>query len=89
MGKNKERIRYKYRKEKEGFILKSVKCPVCGSNHINWVEVVEHTSWAGKVKLLAECWSGNVSEEKPRHLFLIELNDLPLVEVIKVKGTHK
>ena len=85
MKKIKSKIRYKYREEKEGFLLKNVRCPICKSNHINWIKVVEHTSWDGGVKLLAECWSGNTREEKPRHLFLIELNDLPIVEVNKVK----
>ena len=81
MKKLKRKIRYKYREEKEGFLLSNVNCPVCKSNHINWKKVVEHTSWSGKVKLLVECWSGNISKDKPRHLFLIELNGLPIVKV--------
>ena len=85
MKKVKRKIRYKYREEKEGFLLKNVRCPTCKSNRINWIKVVEHTSWAGRIKLLAECWSGNTREEKPAHLFLIELNDLPIVKVNKVK----
>ena len=83
--KNKFKIRYKYVDAKEGFELSKIKCPICGSKHINWTEVVEHTSWTGKVSLLAECWSGNISEDKPRHLVLIRLNGLPIVEVDKIK----
>lgn len=79
------RIRYKYRKAKEGFQLEKVRCPVCGSNHINWIKVVEHTSWAGKVGVLAECWSGDTFQDKPNHLFLIQIEDLPIVEIKKVK----
>lgn len=83
------RIRYKYTKEKNGFQLSKVKCPVCGSNHINWTEPVQDTSWNGIVVLLAECWSGDTSEDKPKHLFLIELEDLPVVNISKVKKKVK
>lgn len=85
------RIRYKYKKSKEGFVLKNVKCPTCGSNHINWIEVVEQTSWSGDIKLLAECWSGDTTKDKPHHLFLIKINshDLPIVEINKVKDKVK
>lgn len=61
--------------------LESVKCPVCGSVHKNFKKVVEHTSWSGKVKLLVECWSGDTNEEKPGHLYLIELDNLPIVRI--------
>ena len=77
------KIRYKYGEEKDGFQLGKVKCPVCGSKHINWVKVVEHPSWSGKVKLIAECWSGDIHNNKPAHLFIITLTDLPEVEVRK------
>ena len=80
----KKRIRYKYTEAKAGFKMSEVKCPVCKSTHINWTKVVEHKSWAGRVVLLAECWSGEVDLEKPRHLFLIELEDLPIVELSKI-----
>ena len=83
-----ERIRYKYRKVIVGVQLKDIKCPVCG-NQINWIKVVEHTSWNGKVGLLAECWSGEFCIDKPRHLFLIELDNLPEVEINKVKDKKK
>lgn len=75
-----EKIRYSYRKVKEGFQLNKIKCPICGSVHKNFKLVVEHTSWASKVKLLVECWSGDTSKDKPHHLYLIELKDLPIVK---------
>ena len=81
----KNKIRYKYTESKKGFCLSNVRCPICKGKHINWTKVVEHTSWAGKVKLLAECWSGDTTKELPRHLFLIELEDLPIVEAKKIK----
>ncbi len=61
--------------------LASVKCPICGSIHKNFKEVVENTSWSGKVKLLVECWSGDIKKDLPKHLYLIELNNLPIVRV--------
>lgn len=88
MVKDKERIRYKYRKVKSGVSLKEIRCPICG-NPINSTEVVEHTSWAGKVGLLAECWSGDIHQDKSRHLFLIRLENLPEVEVSKVKNKSR
>jgi hypothetical protein len=78
------RIRYKYRNQKEGFQLSNIKCPICGSTHKNRIKVVEHTSYAGKVKLLVECWSGDINKEMPKHLYLIELEDLPIIEAKKV-----
>ena len=81
-----DKIRYKYKEAKEGFSLKEIRCPVCRSNHINWAKVVQHKSWNGTIILLAECWSGDTQNKKPHHLFLIELNDLPVVEVSKVKS---
>ena len=81
--KKHNRIRYSYKDSKEGFRLNNVKCPICGCP-INWTKVVEETSWAGKVKLLAECWSGEVHNEKPRHLFIIELNNLPTVNISEI-----
>lgn len=88
MAKKQEKIRYKYRKAREGVILNNVKCPVCGSTHKNFKSVVEHVSWAGNVKLLVECWSGDIYEDKPRHVYLINLKELPVVEVEKVKIKH-
>ena len=79
-----KKIRYSYRKEKEGFRLDKVKCPVCGSIHKNFKKVVEHTSWSGKVKLLVECWSGDTDKNLPHHLYLINLEDLPIVYVKKI-----
>lgn len=61
--------------------LDSIKCPICGSVHKSFNKVVENTSWNGKVKLIVECWSGDIYKEKPRHLYLIELNNLPIVKV--------
>lgn len=80
-----EKIRYKYKEVKKGFCLKDVKCPVCGSNHINWQESVNTFDYNSKVILLAECWSGDIVYEKPKHLFLIELENLPVVKVNKIK----
>ena len=61
--------------------LESIKCPICGSIHKNFKDVVEHTSWSGKVKLLVECWSGNIYKENPRHLYLVELDNLPIIRI--------
>ena len=58
---------------------------MCGSNNINWTKSVSSINWDGKIVLLAECWSGEIYNEKPKHLFLIELEDLPVVEVNKIK----
>lgn len=81
------KIRYKYREAKEGFQFKNVRCPVCKSNHINWSKVVQNKNWNGKIVLIAECWSGDTQQDKPNHLFLIELEseDLPKVVVKKTK----
>lgn len=80
-----EKIRYKYKEVKKGFCLEDVKCPVCGSNNVNWIKVVNNINWNGKVILLVECWSGEIYNEKPKHLFLIELEDLPRVEIKNIK----
>ena len=78
------KIRYKYKEANKGFCLKEVRCPVCKSNHINWIKVVQNYNWDGTIVLLAECWSGDTSQPKPQHLFLIELKNLPRVEINKV-----
>ena len=80
-----EKIRYKYKESKNGFCLKNIKCPTCGSNHINWIEVVQNKNWDGEIILLAECWSGNTSQDKPNHIFLIGIRDLPIVQINKIK----
>ena len=85
MGKNNKRIRYKYRESKKGVCLAEIRCPVCKNPSINWTKVVEDLAWRGRVVLLAECWSGDLDINNPKHLFLIELEDLPSVEVEKVK----
>ena len=72
MAKVKQKIRYKYKESKEGFSLENVKCPTCGGR-INWTKVVQLKNWNGKIVLLAECWSGICDSDKPRHLFLIEI----------------
>jgi len=74
-------IRYKYSKWRKGFSLDKISCPVCKSQHKNWTKIVEHPSWDGKIKLLVECWSGDTLKDLPSHLYLIELSDLPSVEV--------
>jgi len=79
-----ERIRYKYRKAKKGIELNEIKCPVCGNPSINWAKSVGSIDYNGKIKLLAECWSGDTSQDKPKHLFLIILEDLPVVEVCRI-----
>lgn len=84
MGKNNQKIRYKYRESKKGISINQIRCPTCGSNHINWKKVVQDKNWNGTIILLAECWSGNINKEKPRHLFLIELDDLPVVSIKKI-----
>lgn len=82
------KIRYKYRPIKQGFELANVNCPTCKSNHINWVKPIQDKYWNGTVFLLAECWSGDLYNEKPKHLFYIKLNEnsLPIVELDKTKG---
>ena len=79
-----DRIRYKYRKSKQGVQLVNVKCPVC-NNPINWQEVVSDIRWNGTTTLLAECWSGSISKEMPRHLFYIKIRNLPNIEIDLVK----
>ena len=79
-----QKIRYKYKEFKEGFELKNVKCPTCGGT-INWIKVVQPINWNGTIILLAECWSRDISEDKPRHIFTIELDDLPNIQINKVK----
>lgn len=83
-----DKIRYKYRTEKFGTRLDAVVCPVCG-NPINWTKPTESYEWAHKTTLLAECWSGDTHEDKPRHLFLIHIDEgiLPTVEISKTKSS--
>ncbi|KKN69614.1 hypothetical protein LCGC14_0439170 [marine sediment metagenome] len=69
--------------------LDNVKCPICGSVHKNFGKVVEHTSWSGNVKLLIECWSGNTEKELPKHLYLIELEELPIVKIKRYNKTKR
>lgn len=78
-----KRIRYSYKPSNFGIQLAKVKCPVCG-NPINGTEILQDYSFNGKVVLLAECWSGKLHEEKPRHEFLIEIEDIPIVKIKKV-----
>ena len=79
------KIRYKYKEYKKGFCLKDVKCPTCGSNHINWTCVVQNKNWDGEIILLAECWSGDTLKDLPKHIFLIGIRDLPFVKINKNK----
>lgn len=79
-----QKIRYKYKESKGGFELENVKCPTCGGT-INWIKVVQPINWNGTIILLAECWPGDTSEDKPRHIFTIELEDLPTVKINEVK----
>jgi len=83
-----EKIRYKYRELKKGFCLEDVRCPTCGNKGVNWIKVVQNKNWNGKIILLAECWSGDTSEDKPKHLFLIEIDDLPMVQINKMKSSQ-
>ena len=61
------------------FQLSGVSCPVCG-NGINWVKSIQHYSYDWSVVLLAECWPGYVNSKKPRHLFVIKIEGLPVVK---------
>ena len=83
-----ERIRYKYTKAKEGFQLEKIKCPVC-NNPINSTEPINSVDYDGTIRLLALCWSGDIYEDKPTHYFIIELKDLPNVEVTRVKSKRR
>jgi hypothetical protein len=83
-----ERIRYKYKTIKEGVKLSDIKCPICG-NPINSHEVIGDYNWNNKVSLLAQCWSGDIYTEKPRHLFLVEIDNLPIVEITKLNNKKK
>lgn len=80
-----KKIRYKYRESKEGFSLENVRCPICKGEHINWIKVVQNKSWNGKIILLAECYT-DLSDNNPKHLFLIEIeaDDLPMVQINKI-----
>lgn len=60
--------------------LKNIFCPVC-RNKINWVKPVGNYNFNHKVTLLAQCWSGNLDKKEPEHLFLIELENLPSIEM--------
>ena len=60
--------------------LENIFCPVCG-NKISWVKPVGNYNFNNKVTLLAECWSGNIDNTMPEHLFLILLENLPSVEM--------
>ncbi len=84
-----EKIRYKYKESKNGFSLRDIKCPICGSKDINWIKVVQNKNWDGEIMLLAECWSGDTSKDLRKHLFLIGISDLPIVQINKVKGRLK
>jgi len=81
-----EKIRYKYRPRKHGVSLSAIVCPVCGGP-INWVESIGNYHWNNTVVLLAECWDGK-DGIKPRHLFLIHIEDgsLPIVSISRSKG---
>jgi len=83
-----KRIRYKYRPSKEGFLMDNVKCPICKSIHKNWIKVVQNKNWNGTIVLLAECWTGDTNNPEPQHLYLIEIEgeDLPRVEIQKIKS---
>ena len=85
MKKLKRKIRYKYREEKEGFLLDNLKCPVCKSIHKNFIKVVQDKSWNGTIVLLVECWTGNTTNPNPQHLYLIELEDLHIVNANRVR----
>ncbi len=57
-----------------------LKCPICGTP-ANWIKNVGDFTFNGGISLLAECWSGDIDEEEPRHLFLIRLNNLPELDL--------
>jgi hypothetical protein len=61
-----------------------IKCPIC-NNPVNWTKVAGDYWFNNKVVLLAECWSGKTNVEKPRHLFLIKFEDLPMKTIRKGK----
>lgn len=65
-----------------------LKCPVC-NNPINWMKNVGNFHYNGEVVLLAECWSGEISEDMPRHLFLIKLNTLPELDLTEEKDKEE
>jgi hypothetical protein len=81
------KIIYKYRRASYGVRLKSVVCPVC-KNPINWTKPINSYDYNDQVVLLAECWSGNTEKEKPQHLFLINIDNLPIVEIKKAKRSE-
>ena len=76
------KVRYKYRLVEKGFQLKEVKCPIC-QNPVNWIKPVNSYNWNHTIVLLAECWSGEIAIEKPSHLFLIEIKNLPIFDIEK------
>jgi hypothetical protein len=83
--KSKRKIRYRYVKLRRGESLDNVRCPICGHG-MNWIKSIEDYSFRHQVALLAECWSGNIHNESPTHLFIIRLKDLPVIEVTKTIG---
>ena len=69
--------------------MDNIKCPTCGSIHKNWIKVVQYKNWNGKIVLLVECWTGDTNNSDPQHLYLIELDNLPVVIVEKVNQKRK
>ena len=65
---------------KEPIGLKDLKCPICG-NPINWIKPAGFYYGSGVIVLLAECWGGEHNQEEKTHLFLIQLQDLPEIDL--------
>jgi hypothetical protein len=57
--------------------LKALKCPICGGS-VNRYQPIKFER--GKVTVLAECWSGDINREKPRHLYAV---------ILKVKSVKR
>ncbi len=74
--------------ENDNICKEDLKCPICG-NPPNWKENVGNIHYNGEVVLLAECWSGDIEKEMPRHLFLIKLDKLPELDLRKEKEVEE
>ena len=83
------RIFAKAEEEKQYLSQDDLRCPIC-NNPINWFKNVGSTHYRGVITLLAECWSGEVNKEMPRHLFVIKLirDNLPQLDLTEEGGRN-
>ena len=70
--------------------IDKIKCPICGDS-INWIRFVSDYEFGKRITLIAECWPGENNEKvgrpRDRHLFLIKLRNLPIVDIPDLEDT--